>query len=99
MALQDEVESWTRFDERSTLAGPVGRPAVEKTGGGSGLLRLKPDLPPEIAETIDSFERYSFRRWGGPGPDIPHRILPDAGSGEVGPPGPGNVWAFVSRRR
>ena len=61
MALQDEVESWTRFHERSTLAGPVGRPAVEKTGGGSGLLRPKPDLPPEIAEAIDSFERYSFR--------------------------------------
>ncbi len=60
MALENGVESWTRFHERSTPTGLVGRPMAGKTEG-SGLLRLKADLPPEIAETIDSFERYSFR--------------------------------------
>ena len=34
---------------------------VNRSGGGSGLLRPKTDLPPEIAEAIESFERYSFR--------------------------------------
>lgn len=61
MAMENELQLWTSSQDR---AQPRDRarssPAGLKTDD-RGLLRLKPDLPPEIAEAIENFERSSFR--------------------------------------
>ena len=59
MAMENEVQSWTGFQNRPMLTSAGGSSAV-KTGG-NGLLRFKADVPPEIVEVIDNFERSSFR--------------------------------------
>jgi hypothetical protein len=60
MAMENEVQSWTHSHDRSMLSGVAGGSTGDKKGV-SGLLLLKPDMPPEIAEAIDTFERSSFR--------------------------------------
>lgn len=59
MVVVNEVQSWARSQDRSPQGGSS-RSAAEKPGG-DGLLRLRADVPPEIAAAIDSFERSSFR--------------------------------------
>ncbi|HEV2495588.1 MAG TPA: hypothetical protein VG204_21225 [Terriglobia bacterium] len=61
MATENEVQSWTRPQNHPMLSGLAGQSTTARKAGGNGLLRFKADLPPEIAEAIDNFERSSFR--------------------------------------
>lgn len=56
MAMENEIQLLTSSQDRAQP-----RTRARRSSGGNGLLRFKADLPPEIAEAIDAFERNSFR--------------------------------------